>query len=181
MGFILIAVVLIFVVFYFCKNLISNEAIITTLATICTVTCFVLVLIGVLVSPAGYEQTLVREVKLISSNDASSINCGNQESYVTITTKYIDNDTSYTPIPIYTFHYEVQSSFSSDDVKVYDAETIKSKNVAVIENSSNIAIMQEYIIKAKPSFWGFGLGVSNSKKYVFNVPKSTVYQYEAKD
>ena len=145
------------------------------------IACFVLVLCGIFTAPAGYEEPeLVREVKLISSNDASELNYQGKESYVI--KNLVSSSFKYGDTYEYIFYYEVPSSFSNNTAKVYNCETINSQNVTIIENSGYLAVMQEYVTRAKPSFWGFGVGSREIHEYIFNVPKnSVIIQMEASE
>ena len=143
------------------------------------IACFVLIPCGIFTAPAGYEDPqLVREVKLVSSNDASELNYQGKESYVI--KNLVSSSIKYGDTYEYIFYYEVPSSFTNSTEKVYNRETINSQNVTIIENSSYLAVMQEYVTRAKPSFWGFGVGSREIHEYIFNVPKnSIVIQMEA--
>lgn len=145
------------------------------------IACLVLVPCGIFTAPAGYEEPeLVREVKLVSSNNASELNYQGKESYVI--KNLVSSSIKYGDTYEYIFYYEVPSSFANSTAKVYDCEVIKSGNVTIIENSSYIAVMQEYVTRAKPSFWGFGVGSQEIHEYVFNVPKnSVILQIEASE
>lgn len=142
------------------------------------IACFVLVICGIFTAPAGYEDPqLVREVKLVSSNDASELNYQGKESYVI--KNLVSSSVKYGDTYEYIFYYEVPSSFTNGSTKVYNCEKV-SGNVTIVENSSYIAVMQEYVTRAKPSFWGFAVGSRETREYVFNVPKnSIVIQMEA--
>ena len=143
------------------------------------IACLVLVPCGIFTAPAGYEDPqLVREVKLISSNDASELNYQGKESYVI--KNLVSSSVKYGNTYEYIFYYEVPSSFTNSTSKVYNRETINSQNVTIIENSSYLAVMQEYVTRAKTSFWGFGVGSREIHEYIFNVPKnSIIIQIEA--
>ena len=134
---------------------------------------------GIFSAPAGYEETgLVREVILVSSNDASDLNYQGTESYVTKELCHISK--SYGNQYKYIIYYEVPSSLAGNSTKVYTREEIiaYSSDVTIIENSSQVAIMQEYITRPKKTFWSFGVG-QTTREYIFNIPKNTVVLVEA--
>lgn len=183
MGLILIAVALCILTYFLVSvfDVFSSSEGLALWLTIVIIACLVLVPCGIFTAPAGYENPqLVREVRLASSNDASKLNYQGKESYVIV--NLVSSSVKYGDTYEYIFYYEVPSSFSNNTAKVYNCETINSQNVTIIENSSYLAVMQEYVTRAKPSFWGFGVGSREIHEYIFNVPKnSIVIQMEASE
>lgn len=140
--------------------------------TICNFAVIVFFLLGIFGTPAGYEETeLVREVKLVSSNDASELNYQGKESYVT--KEIVSIDKKYGNTYNYIIYYELPSALTDNTTKVYTREEIKSSNVTIIENSGQVAIMQEYVTRPKKTFWAFGFG-QTTREYIINIPKNTV-------
>ena len=134
-------------------------------------------MLGIFGTPAGYEEIeLVREVKLVSSNDASELNYQGKESYVTKEIVSIDKKYGNTTYK-YIIYYELPSALTDNTTKVYTREEIRSNNVTIIENSGQVAIMQEYVTRPKKTFWAFGFG-QTTREYIINIPKNTVLLME---
>ena len=179
MGFWLIALALImlmyllinvFDIFYYR----ASQDFFVTIGVCAAIVFFVL---GIFGTPAGYEEIeLVREVKLVSSNDASELNYQGKESYVTKEIVSIDKKYGNTTYK-YIIYYELPSALTDNTTKVYTREEIRSNNVTIIENSGQVAIMQEYITRPKKSFWAFGVG-QTTREYIINIPKNTVLLME---
>lgn len=180
MGSWLIAIALVIVVILIAKStdIFLSYDLSTGLIAICVTAAIVFFLLGIFATPAGYEEPeLVREVKLVSSSDASELNYQGPESYVA-KELYSISKTAGNRYK-YIIYYELPSSPVDNSIKVYTREEIIAYNsdVTIIESSSQVAIMREYITRPKKSFWAFGAGMT-TREYIFNIPKNTLVLVE---
>ncbi len=133
----------------------------------------IITIVSNIVVPSLLPEKLVREVKLVSSNIASDSKIeGTSEYYVFEEIKQAYSRFHSEYYSSYTYTYEIPSSITENEIILYDTETISSRNVKIIENSNDIAILQVYSTKTPvSSFWL--LFSYSAERYVFNIPKGT--------
>ena len=126
---------------------------------------------------AVFRLTIIqKEVHDPNSNYSSELNYHGKESYVTKEIVSIDKKYGNTTYK-YIIYYELPSALTDNTTKVHTREEIRSNNVTIIENSGQVAIMQEYVTRPKKTFWAFGFG-QTTREYIINIPKNTVLLME---